>query len=87
MMKSEDLVAFIPVDGQVAMNKTPPWKMPAATLYKRLLEKTKGRVLRSDIGWPKDTERPSTVTQAEWKQSRANAKVTVADSFIDFLLE
>ena len=51
MMTSPALTAIVPVDRQVAMKKTPPWKMPARGLYRRLIEMTKGRVLRSDLGW------------------------------------
>lgn len=57
MMKQEaDLVAFIPVDRKVALSRNPKgsWQMPARPLYRRLLEKTQGRVARSDIGWAND---------------------------------
>ena len=87
MMKSRDLLALIPVDRQVALNKTPPWQMPAAALYERLLEKSTGRVLRSDTGWPADPDRPSSISKANWDQARTNANVTVNTLFIDALVE
>jgi hypothetical protein len=61
-MKDNDLVAMIPVDTKVAENKK--WVMPAGELYDVLLQKTRGRVLRSDTGWP--GEKSSFWTQQEW---------------------
>jgi len=63
-MKRNDLVAMIPVDTKVAENKE--WVMPAHALYDVLLQKTRGRVLRSDTGWP--NEKPSFWTQEEWDE-------------------
>jgi hypothetical protein len=49
-MEQNSLVAFIPLDRQVAQAKN--WNtMPTRSLYKRLMEKCNGRVARSDIGW------------------------------------
>ncbi len=51
-MTHPELMAMIPVDKNdpnISSRKR-PWKMPAAKLYERLLEKTKGRVLRMDEG-------------------------------------
>jgi hypothetical protein len=87
LMKSDELVAFIPVDRAVALKKKPPWQMPAKNLHDRLLEKTQGRVLRSDLGWPKDSERPDSVTQQAWKKLPAKINVTVDDLFIDYELD
>lgn len=87
IMAREDLVAMIPVDRSVALNKTPPWKMPAAALYKRLLEKTSGRVLRSDTGWPDHKQRPASVSKTAWDQARNDTRITVSDLFIDLQLD
>jgi hypothetical protein len=84
LMVNEDLIAAIPVDREVAIKKSPPWWMPAEALYKRLLEKTRGRVLRSDLGWPDDEDRPSTVSKAKWDKARQEAPVKVANGYIDF---
>lgn len=46
-MTSPELVAAIPVDESLA-NNTKHWQMPAPKLYERLLERTDGRVFRSD---------------------------------------
>ncbi len=58
MRREEELVAFIPVDRAVALNRSPKdcWQMPARALYKRLLEKCQGRVVRSDLGWADDAK-------------------------------
>ena len=53
MTSQSELTAFIPVDRQVALGRSPKgsWKMPARQLYRRLLEQCEGRVVRSDLGW------------------------------------
>jgi hypothetical protein len=46
---SPQLIALIPVDHEAADKRMPtPWHMPYPDLYRRLLEKAAGRVLRSD---------------------------------------
>lgn len=51
LMTSDELVAMIPVDEAVARKQGKKgWKMPADDLYKRLLEKTKSRIIRLDMG-------------------------------------
>jgi hypothetical protein len=75
MTRQNDLVAFIPVDRQVALTRSPKgqWKMPANKLYRTLLEKTQGRVVRSDIGWADD---PANAQTAEGKEAEAAFKDT-----------
>jgi hypothetical protein len=46
-MTHPDLVAMIPVKEEFA-RKTKHWNMPFPSLLARLLERTKGRVLRAD---------------------------------------
>ena len=97
-----ELTAFIPVDRQVALGRSPAgtWKMPARQLYRRLLERCDGRVVRSDIGWAANVKpgTPGTEaefaglgTDAEWaawtKSQQAASRVQIADSHIDFLLD
>lgn len=57
-MGADELTAFIPVDRAVALKRSPPdsWQMPARPLYRRLLEKCAGRVVRSDLGWADDSK-------------------------------
>ena len=83
-----DIVAMIPVDWAAAQKKMPdPWRMPHEPLYRRLREKARRRVLRSDSELkPLDKERDDadlipeeTEWQAvpglkglEWRQSAAS---------------
>jgi hypothetical protein len=92
LMTHGDLVALIPVDRKVAMKKSPPWKMPARGLYRRLIEKAKGRVVRSDAGWASgedaDFKDLFTAEQwAEWKASQEGAAVEIEELYVDCLLE
>jgi len=57
MMTSPELSAMIPVHREWAYDRRPhPWKMPFDPLYQDLLQRTGGRILRSDVGLvePKD---------------------------------
>lgn len=103
MQREDELTAFIPVDRAVALGRNPKgsWKMPARPLYRRLLEKCKGRVARSDITWASNaTEADKAETESEfigmalpkewnnWKKSQQNAKhVTFQDLYVEYLLE
>lgn len=86
LMQSGDLVAMIPVDRKVALAKSPPWRMPADALYQRLIEKTKGRVLRSDTDWPAAEDRPDSISETAWNEARKDSGVIVTDLFIDYEL-
>ena len=68
MTAQAELTAFIPVDRQVALGRSPAgtWKMPARQLYRRLLEKCQGRVVRSDIGWAANVKPGAKGTEAEF---------------------
>lgn len=81
LMERDDLVAFVPLDGEVAKKKK--WPMPAEGLYRRLMEKTSGRVIRSDLGWP---ARPAEVREAVWTRLQAEAGVELSDLYVDYLL-
>jgi hypothetical protein len=104
MQMPKELTAFIPVDRAVALKRNPKgsWKMPAKSLYRRLLEKCNGRVMRSDIGWAKpptaagvdktvEKEFVGMAKNEEWaawkKAQDAATHVTVDPLFIDFVLE
>jgi Metallo-beta-lactamase superfamily len=101
LMESDELVAFIPVDRQVALKRHPQgsWKMPARSLYRRLLERTNGRVVRSDLGWAADAvnaalpdgekefEGLATKTEwAKWTAQQKKAAVTIGPLFCDYVL-
>lgn len=99
MEQEAELVTFIPVDRAIALGRNPKdsWQMPARPLYRRLLEKCQGRVVRSDIGWAVEAAGAveaafkGLATKSEWKawgDSQAHAThVTVGDQFVDYLLE
>ncbi len=88
LIEQDELVVFIPVDNQVAMAKTPPWVMPATALYTRLVEKAKGRVVRSDTLWPEDEHRPASMSEAEWAQARQDPRIDASNPlFVDFTLQ
>jgi hypothetical protein len=82
MTRKNELVAFIPVDRQVALKRNPQgsWQMPAVSLYRRLLEQCQGRVLRSDLGWADDAKNAANpdveeglkdiANEATWKEYR-----------------
>ncbi|MEO8440668.1 MAG: hypothetical protein ABI540_10670 [Spartobacteria bacterium] len=91
MRREDELIAFIPVDRAVALGRNPKdsWQMPARALYRRLLEKCQGRVVRSDLGWAdnaknaadKATEKEfeSLVDDATWKEWKAAQVQASAD--------
>ena len=102
MTAQSELTAFIPVDRQVALGRSPAgtWKMPARQLYRALLDKCQGRVVRSDVGWAvnvkegtkgAESEFIALGTDADWagwtKSQQAATHVQIADNHIDFLLE
>ena len=105
MESPKELTAFIPVDRAVALKRNPKnsWKMPARPLYRRLLEKCNGRVVRSDIGWAADPESPSIdkkveaefvgmATKKEWtewgkSQKAAAGNVVISPLFVDYFLD
>jgi len=102
MASQSELIAFIPVDRDVALGRSPKgtWKMPARQLYLRLLDKCQGRVVRSDIGWATYVKPGTRGTEAEfagmgtvpnwseWTKAQQAAKhVQITPSYIDFVLE
>ena len=48
MMTRDDLVAAIPTDEEFGKQQGGGWKMPNPNLYKALIERTGGRILRND---------------------------------------
>jgi hypothetical protein len=101
MTRQDELTAFIPVDRQIALGRSPAgtWKMPARQLYRSLLEKCQGRVIRSDIGWAANVKQGTRGTEAEfvgmgsdaewsaWTKSQQAAKhVQIEPMYVDFLL-
>ena len=57
MMTSDELMAMIPVDENWARARRPhPWKMPFDPMYRDLQQRTRGRILRTDVGLAEATE-------------------------------
>lgn len=76
------LTAMVPVDRAVALKKHPQssWAMPARALYARLIAKTGGRVLRSDIGWAKrDDDFGDLFDDDHWEQFARAQQAAEAD--------
>jgi hypothetical protein len=94
LMKAPDIRAFIPVDRRVALTRNPKgsWQMPARPLYRRLLEKCQGRVVRADLGWAADaadaedrkTEQDfdDLATASEWKEWIAMQQADEANGIV-----
>lgn len=64
LMTSPALTAMIPVNRVMAKKKQ--WNMPFPSLYSRLAEKTKGRIVDAEVGIA--GEPPSGLTAAQWAQ-------------------
>jgi hypothetical protein len=81
-MTHDALVAFIPLDEEVAKNRGESgWTMPAPKLYDRLVEKTDGWTLRSDKGWPE--EKVLRRLGVERPEERGRMRVKVQPKFVD----
>ena len=66
-MVSDDLIALIPVDKEMAKKKR--WNMPVPPLLERLLQKTSGRVLRvDDADKVENRQPPKGIPAALWRQ-------------------
>jgi hypothetical protein len=77
-----DLVALIPVHKQDAnIRKTNGWKMPARNLFRRLVEKTEGRVLQMDNDDPPECNPNAGPAKAAWK--RVGIKPQITDLYIE----
>ena len=102
MTRQSELTAFIPVDRQIALGRSPAgtWKMPARQLYRRLLDQCQGRVVRSDIGWAANVKQGTRGTEAEfvgmgtdaewsaWTKAQQAAKhVELQPTYVEFRLE
>jgi hypothetical protein len=80
LMTHPDLVALIPVDSDKAQQLE--WEMPYDPLLRRLEEKTRGRVIRSDIGLAQS--KPDTVPEWTWRAFQA--RVNTTPLFIEYHL-
>jgi hypothetical protein len=89
-MRRDDLVAMIPLDSTTAENKWEKTSWPATKVYAALCERTVGRVLRSDTGWPDASDRPSAITKTKWNAARKavedSGRIAVGGLYIDYHL-
>lgn len=83
-MESPNLVAMIPVDRATA--KKQAWAFPYPTLWKRLKEKARGRVLLADSLAIDEiaTEAQKQLTQQEWKSFQR--AITFTNIYIEYRL-
>jgi hypothetical protein len=86
LMTSEELVAMIPVDEEVAKKQGKKgWEMPAKDLYKRLQEATKCRIIRLDKGNIIEDDLnsvPKAAAPTELERQAFNRSVTAAKTLI-----
>jgi hypothetical protein len=90
LMEDDDLVAMIALDHEIAINKRPHrWVMPADALYRRLIQQTRGRVLRSDIGWAEDqaVEQALPGESKGVAEARARVDVDIADLYVELCVK
>ena len=79
-MRRDDLVALIPLDSVTAENKWEETSWPATNAYAALCERTVGRVLRSDTGWPAASDRPSDIPKRRGPRRGRKPKRTMRSS-------
>jgi beta-lactamase superfamily II metal-dependent hydrolase len=87
-MTNPDLVVAIPVDETKAKRKRPPWRMPAEKLHQRLLERTRGKILRSDKDAPalKSIVPPYGLSPRQWSLFLGCVRHDPNKLFIDYYL-
>ena len=71
-MTSEDLLAMLPVDRPTA--KKMEWSMPFPSLFERLQERTKGRILDLEQGL--SSTAPAGISGTDWDRFVAQTHVT-----------
>jgi hypothetical protein len=81
LMMSPELIALLPVSRETA--KKMEWNMPFPSLYRRLREKTRGRVLECDTGMPGRAD--VTLGDSEWAdfEGRVAQEALWIDCWID----
>ena len=86
LMNNPNLVAMIPTDEVVAAKQGPKgWRMPAHGLNEVLREKTRGRLLRLDLGFDHDSiSPPPGLTSGAWERFRDAVKEE--ELFIEYVL-
>ncbi len=78
LMSSGELAAMLPVDRKTAQKMD--WQMPFPSLYRRLLEKTNGRIL--DLEWGISDAKPALANEREWRDFLS--RTDVRPDWIDY---
>jgi hypothetical protein len=81
LMTSHELAAMIPVNREMAKRKK--WNMPFPPLFKRLNERTRGRILDAELGLA--GTKTDAVTAAEWQAFVDRSDVQ--EGWIDYTVE
>jgi Metallo-beta-lactamase superfamily len=71
LMTNSELTAMLPVDRKTARKLD--WLMPFPSLYRRLLEKTNGRLLDLEFGL--SCEKPTSASDQEWREFLSRTEV------------
>jgi Metallo-beta-lactamase superfamily len=71
LMSSGELTAMLPVDRKTA--KKMDWQMPFPSLYRRLLEKTNGRILDLELGV--SDAKPARASEQDWRDFLSRTEV------------
>jgi len=84
-MNHPDLAALIPVHKKDSnITKSSGWKMPARNLFKRLVEKTSGRVLQMDGVNPESCDPGKKAVAMAWKSLGIKPKQTTLYTELEF---
>jgi hypothetical protein len=81
LMSSGELTAMLPVDRRTA--KKMDWQMPFPALYRRLWEKTNGRILDLESGIP--DAKPDRISHQEWREFLSRTEVS--PDWIDYRVQ
>jgi hypothetical protein len=81
LMTHDELVAMLPVSREMAKKRN--WKMPFDSLFRRLEEGTKGRILDRDTFLPK--KNPGPLTAEQWR--RFVERTREQKDWIDYFVE
>jgi hypothetical protein len=81
LMTNPDLAAMVPVNRETA--KKMDWNMPFPSLFKRLEERTRGRIMDAELGVA--AEQPAGLPAEQWKSFLA--RTDVQPGWVDYTLE
>jgi len=82
-VRADDFVAMIPANTKWALDKSRPWRHPLPQIEAALLEKTRGRVFRSDRDRIKKPD-SSVLSDAEWRAFQK--KITEKNLYFEYTI-